>query len=94
LKIFQTTALIATALAVAVPLQAAERQIITYNADGQLVPPANYREWVFLTSSLDLNYNEPVPGAPPSDHSMLDNVFVDPAAYEVFVKTGTWPDIM
>ncbi len=76
----------------AVPLQAAERQIITYNADGQLVPPENYREWVFLTSSLDPNYNEPVPGAPPSDHSMLDNVFVDPAAYEVFVKTGTWPD--
>jgi hypothetical protein len=23
----------------------------------------DYREWVFLTSSLDLNYNEAVPGA-------------------------------
>ena len=92
MKIFQTTALIAAVLALANTAQAAEPQVITYNAEGRLVPPSDYREWVFLTSSLDLNYNAPVPGAPPSTHSMLDNVFVDPAAYEVFVKTGAWPD--
>jgi len=71
---------------------AADPQKIAYTADGSLVVPENFRQWVFLTSSLDLTYNEPVPGAPPSDHSMLDNVFVDPAAYDAFVKTGTWPD--
>ena len=50
--------------------------------------PADYRQWVFLTSSLDLNYNTTAaPG-----HHMLDNVFVDPASYQVFLKTGTWPD--
>jgi hypothetical protein len=47
-----------------------------------------YRQWVFLTSSLDLNYGT---AAPPSHH-MLDNVFVNPEAYGAFVKTGTWPD--
>ena len=37
-------------------------------------------QWVFLTSSLDLNYNT---AATPSHH-MLDNVFVDPEAYQAF----------
>jgi hypothetical protein len=50
--------------------------------------PADYRQWVFLTSSLDLNYNT----AAAPGHHMLDNVFVDPASYQVFLKTGTWPD--
>jgi len=50
--------------------------------------PADYRQWVFLTSSLDLNTTpRPAPG-----HHMLDNVFVDPAAYQAFLKTGAWPD--
>jgi hypothetical protein len=26
------------------------------------------------------------------DHHMFDNVFVNPEANKVFVKTGTWPD--
>ena len=64
---------------------------LQYTSDQRLVIPADYRQWVFLTSSLDLNYDHPVPGAS-SDHSMLDNVFVNPSAYAAFVKTGTWPD--
>jgi hypothetical protein len=54
----------------------------------QMAVPADYRQWVFLTSSLDLNYNT----AAATDHHMLDNVFVDPASYQTFLKTGTWPD--
>jgi hypothetical protein len=54
----------------------------------QMAVPADYRQWVFLTSSLDLNYNT----ASAPDHHMLDNVFVDPASYRAFLKTGTWPD--
>ena len=50
--------------------------------------PADYRQWVFLTSSLDLNYNT----AAAPGHHMLDNVFVDPASYAAFLKTGTWPE--
>ena len=61
---------------------------LTYTADGKFVPPADYRQWIFLTSSLDLNYNT---AAAPSHH-MLDNVFVDPASYQAFLKTGSWPD--
>jgi len=59
-----------------------------YTADGQLKFPANYREWVYLSSGIDMSYG---PGAG-MDHSMFDNVFVNPEAYKYFVANGTWPD--
>jgi hypothetical protein len=59
-----------------------------YTADGRMVFPANYREWVFLTTGIDMSYS---PNAS-ADHSMFDNVFVNPEAYDVFLATGTWPD--
>jgi len=60
-----------------------------YTNDAQLKFPEHYREWVYLTSGFDMSYN-PSPQMP--DHHMFDNVFVDPASYKVFTKTGTWPD--
>ena len=59
-----------------------------YTADGSLVFPASYREWIYLTSGLDMSYS-PQAGM---GHSMFDNVFVNPEAYKAFVETGTWPD--
>jgi hypothetical protein len=60
--------------------------------DGARMPiPSDYRSWVFLTSSLDLNYNDAIPGAS-GRRSVLDNIFVNPEAYRSFVQTGTWPD--
>jgi hypothetical protein len=60
-----------------------------YTAAGELLPPADYRQWVFLGSGLDMSYTE----APPmAGQSMFDNVFVDPAAWQAFQKTGHWPD--
>jgi hypothetical protein len=60
----------------------------TYTADGQLKLPAKYREWVFLSSGIDMSYN---PNASAS-HSMFDNIFVNPSSYKTFQETGTWPD--
>ncbi len=59
-----------------------------YTADGRLVFPENYREWVYLSTGIDMNYR-PSAGM---DHSMFDNVFVNPESYKAFVATGTWPD--
>ncbi len=59
-----------------------------YTADGHMVFPARYREWVFLSSGIDMTYG---PGGG-MDHHMFDNVFVNPEAYQAFLKTGTWPD--
>jgi Cytochrome P460 len=59
-----------------------------YTADGQMKFPANYREWVYLSTGIDMSYG---PGAG-MDHSMFDNVFVNPEAYKYFLANGTWPD--
>ena len=55
-----------------------------YTSDGKLKFPESYREWVFLSSGLDMSYSDRGPG-----HSMFDNVFVEPSAYREFMRTGT-----
>lgn len=82
--------LIAAAIALALcAVSAAGNPESAYEADGRLKFPKDYREWVFLSSGLDMSYREPA-GA--QGHSMFDNVFVDPAAYRAFLRTGTWPE--
>jgi Cytochrome P460 len=61
-----------------------------YTSDAQLRLPENYRQWVYLSSGFDMNYNPSAAAMP--DHHMFDNVFVNPASYKAFLKTGTWPD--
>src|SRR5271157_5719169 len=74
------------------PAQANEKtsstQTPTYTGEGRLLFPANYREWIYLTSGVDMSYS---PNAS-MDHSMFDNVFVSPDSYKAFLQTGTWPD--
>jgi len=62
----------------------------SFTEDGRLIFPANYREWVFLTSGVDMSYSPRFNGM--AGHSMFDNVFVNPPAYKAFLQTGTWPD--
>lgn len=59
-----------------------------YDKNGNLLRPSDYREWVYLSSGLDMSYTANAN----SGHSMFDNVFVNPEAYRSFLKTGTWPD--
>ena len=61
----------------------------SYASNGEMQPPANYREWVYLSTGIDMSYS---PNAMQTDHSSFDNVFVNPAAYRSFLATGTWPD--
>jgi len=69
--------------------RAAEADVPRYAANGDMLAPARYREWIYLSTGIDMSYNPKVAAA---DHSMFDNVFVNPAAYRSFVTTGTWPD--
>jgi hypothetical protein len=62
----------------------------TYSADGRMLPPGGYREWIYLTSGLDMSYTPRASSI--SGHSMFDNVFVNPEAYRAFTQAGTWPD--
>ena len=61
-----------------------------YAANGSLRFPADYREWVFLSSGLGMTYGPAAPAA--GENPRFDNVFVNRAAYRAFLQTGTWPD--
>ncbi len=61
-----------------------------FTADGQLMLPQDYRQWVFLSSGLGMTYG-PAASADPA-HPLFDNVFVNPSSYRAFLETGHWPD--
>ena len=58
-----------------------------YTADKKLALPANYREWVFLSSGFGMNYSNSG-----GSHPMFTNVYVSPAAYQGFKSDGKWPN--
>jgi hypothetical protein len=58
-----------------------------YTAQGELILPSDYRQWVFLSSGLGMTYSND-----PNAHPSFGNVFVNPPAYAAFLKTGVWPD--
>ena len=61
-----------------------------FTKDNQLVQPANYREWVFLSSGLGMTYGAVADGN--RGEPAFDNVFVNAAAYKSFLQTGKWPE--
>jgi hypothetical protein len=99
-KNFRTTlalfCLFAGALAVSIAFRApkiamaASANEPAYSKTGDMLPPANYREWIYLTSGIDMSYAAKAAGK--QDQSTFDNVFVNPEAYRSFLETGTWPD--
>lgn len=52
-----------------------------------LVRPEGYREWIYVSSGLGMNYNAPMGGDP-----VFTNLFVPQWAYEKFVESGRWPE--
>jgi hypothetical protein len=60
----------------------------SYAADGDLRLPESYREWIYLSTGIDMSYN---PAINMGQH-LFDNVFVNPEAFQSFLKNGTWPD--
>ena len=61
-----------------------------FTANGELLAPKNYREWIFLSSGLGMTYG---PAAQADQgNPKFDNVFVNPSSYRAFLETGRWPD--
>ena len=77
------------ALLAAVPANDNDKETIKpqYDAKGDLLRPADYREWMFLSAGYGMNYS-PTPGS----HEMFTNVFVQRWAYDEFAKSGKWPE--
>jgi hypothetical protein len=85
LTLVKTTLLLAAFLFSVAP----DPEVPQYTSTGQLQLPQHYREWVYLSSGFDLSYSASMQMG---DHHVFDNVFVNPASYQVFLKTGSWPD--
>jgi hypothetical protein len=60
-----------------------------FDAEGRMLFPADYREWIYVTSGRGMSYS---PAAANQSEPPFDNVFVNPAAYRSFLEHGTWPD--
>ncbi len=74
-----------------------------YDSEGRLLRPGNeYREWVFMGSSLGLGYgNAQAAGTvreesdlrrPPEDVGSFHNVYMNPEAYREYARSGEFPD--
>lgn len=61
-----------------------------YTADGKLLRPQDYREWVLIGTGLNMSYG-PLRDTR-STQPPFTNVFVRPDAYRAFTKDGIWPD--
>ena len=63
---------------------AAESPVVpTYDGNRALRLPDDYRQWVFVGSSLGLSYDASAP-----DHEMFNETLMEPTAYQHFVNTG------
>jgi hypothetical protein len=62
-----------------------------FTSGNQLIFPKDYREWIFLSSGLGMNYGPRVEGST-DPAPKFDNVFVNPESYRAFLQTGKWPD--
>lgn len=75
---------VAACAVASVAAQEARLPAIKYTADGR-VPLPDYRKWVFVGSgAFDAADTAPAP--------RFSNVFVDPAAYDAYLRAGEWPD--
>jgi hypothetical protein len=77
----------------AAPKQAAPRIAgATFNSEKTLRRPVGYRNWRYVSSGLGMSYGPAAQAAALTGHVMFDNVFVQPEAYEAFLKAGVWPE--
>ena len=64
-----------------------------YTNSTNLIRPADYCEWMFLSSGLGMTYEDSSASHRPQQASpSFGNVFVNPSSYRRFMQTGKWPD--
>jgi Cytochrome P460 len=60
-----------------------------FDSNNELVRPEGHREWMFVGSSLGLSYQE---GQQQNREPNFHNVYIQPASYQQFQKTGEFPE--
>ncbi len=85
---FSNPATIATRAEAAEPQSASEKAAASYTAKGELIRPADHREWVFVGAPVTPNDMNDGNAAFPEFH----NVYIDPTSFASYKKSGTFPD--
>lgn len=63
-----------------------------FDAEGRLLPPADYRGWRYVTSGYAMGYGPVAQAAAAAGARVFDTVFVAPHAHDQFLATGVWPE--
>ncbi|HTM05413.1 MAG TPA: cytochrome P460 family protein [Vicinamibacterales bacterium] len=61
-----------------------------YTNAGELIRPADYRGWIYLSTGLNMTYGADAPD--PARNQPFNNVFVNRESYTRFLESGRWPD--
>ena len=62
-----------------------------FNTDGSVARPMGYREWYHAGTRMKLDGENILDHLPINAPEMLET-YVEPSAFEVYRKTGQWPD--
>jgi hypothetical protein len=96
LTIIGAAAMLAATLraAPAIPAPATQLKVAgaKFSDDRRLQRPVNYRNWRFVSAGLGMSYGPAAQAAAQTGHMMFDNVFVQPEAYDAFLRDGIWPE--
>ena len=65
-----------------------ERYLPEYTQDGDLILPKNWRTWIYVGSPLTPNALNDGKAGFPEYH----NVYIEPGSYEIYKKTGQFPE--
>lgn len=60
-----------------------------YDSHGALIRPRNFETWVFVGGSIGLTYE---PGVRSSGPGNFHDVYIRPASYREYARTGKFPD--
>jgi hypothetical protein len=85
-------ATLALAFLTAVTVSGAEKPAVTFEGKDTLLRPKEYRDWIFVGSSLGLRYDKDPEKESPSKTEHFSNVYINPASYREFTKTGKFAD--
>lgn len=84
---------VAVLSALALQSKPPQDQLPQFTADGKLIRPTGYREWVQVGASTGLSYNKPqqLPAAGEAP-GMFHNVYLQPWAYRYVMDHGAFPE--
>jgi len=89
-SILRAGACVALLLVIAAPCVAGPAP--SFNATDELERPADFREWIYLTTGLDMFYGPAASAMRRDGGSVFTNVYVTPDAYREFIRAGKWPE--